>query len=285
MTDAFSSIRLEVDAGVATITLDRPDKLNAFDTTMMEELIAAFDATDADDRVRAVVVTGSGNRAFCAGLDLSGGAEAFSFDAEPDGVERDIGGRLTLRIFNSVKPVIAAVNGAAIGIGATMLLAMDIRLAANTARFGFVFTRRGITPEAASSWFLPRVVGIQTALAWCYSGRLVAADEAFQRDLVFSVHEPDRLLDAAHALAREIAANTSPVATALTRQMMWRMLGAGHPMDAHRVDSRAVQSRGRSADADEGVQAFLQKRPADFPDAVSRDMPPFFPWWREPAFE
>jgi enoyl-CoA hydratase/carnithine racemase len=284
MAPSFSSIAYEVAEGVATITLSRPEKLNAFDTVMMSELISAFDLTDADDAVRAVIVTGSGDRAFCAGLDLSDGADAFGFEVEASGVQRDIGGRLTLRIFNSLKPVIAAVNGAAIGIGATMQLAMDIRIASTRARFGFVFAQRGITPEAASSWFLPRLVGIQTALAWCYSGRLVPAAEALDRGLLLGVHEPSELLVAARALAREIAESAAPVSIALTRQMMWRMLGAAHPMDAHRIDSRAVQARGRSADATEGVAAFLEKRRASYPDRVSQQMPDFFPWWDEPSF-
>jgi len=285
MKQRFSTIAYEVVDGIGTITLNRPDKLNAFDATMMAELILAFDRTDADDTVKAVIVTGTGERAFCAGLDLSGGADALRFEAESSGVSRDIGGRLTLRIFESLKPVIAAVNGPAIGIGATMQLAMDIRVASSNARYGFVFARRGITPEAASSWFLPRLVGIQTALAWCYSGRLISSEEAFRRGLLYSVHAPHELLPAAHAIAREIVENSAPVAIALTRQMMWRMLGAQHPMDAHRIDSRAVQSRGESSDAGEGVAAFLEKRAPHFSNRVSADMPTFFPWWKSPQFE
>jgi enoyl-CoA hydratase/carnithine racemase len=282
--NTFTSILYAVADGIATITLNRPEKLNVFDTVMMTELIAAFDRTDADDAVRAVIVTGAGERAFCAGLDISAGADAFGFEAEADGVQRDIGGRLTLRIFDSLKPVIAAVNGAAIGIGATMQLAMDIRIASTNARFGFVFAKRGITPEAASSWFLPRLVGIQTALAWCYSGRLVPADEALQRGLVQSLHPQGELLDAARAIAREIADGGAPVSIALTRQMMWRMLGAAHPMEAHRIDSRAVQARGQSADALEGVAAFLAKRPPNYADRVSTSMPDFVPWWEALPF-
>ena len=285
MKQRFSTIAYEVVDGIGTITLNRPDKLNAFDATMMAELILAFDRTDADDTVKAVIVTGTGERAFCAGLDLSGGADALRFEAESSGVSRDIGGRLTLRIFESLKPVIAAVNGPAVGIGATMQLAMDIRVASSNARYGFVFARRGITPEAASSWFLPRLVGIQTALAWCYSGRLISSEEAFRRGLLYSVHAPHELLPAAHAIAREIVENSAPVAIALTRQMMWRMLGAQHPMDAHRIDSRAVQSRGESSDAGEGVAAFLEKRAPHFSNRVSADMPTFFPWWKSAQFE
>lgn len=283
-----------VDQGVATITLNRPEKLNAYNTKMREELIALFDETDADDNVRVVIVTGAG-RAFCAGADLSSGGATFDRQANPGklsreslkvgDVYRDGGGTNTLRIYQSLKPVIGAINGPAVGIGATMQLPMDLRLASTTARFGFVFARRGITPEAASSWFLPRLVGMQTALEWCMTGRVFDADEALARGLVRSLHAPDELLPAAQALAREIADNTAPVSVALTRQLLWRMAAAPHPMDAHRIDSRSIQARGQSADAREGVSAFLEKRPAVFPNKVSTDMPPFFPWWDEPTFE
>ena len=282
----FETLIYDVEDGVATITLNRPDKLNAFTTQMMLDMIAAFDATDADDDVKAVIVTGAG-RAFCAGADLSGGGATFDRDANPEsarmaarvnGVDRDGGGRLTLRIFDSLKPVIAAVNGAAVGVGATMQLAMDIRLASTNARYGFVFARRGITPEAASSWFLPRLVGIQTALEWCYTGRVFPAQEAHDKGLVRSLHEPDALLPAARALAREIVDNTAPVSVALTRQMIWRMAGADHPMEAHRVDSRAIQARGPSEDAREGVTSFLEKRPARYPNRVSSDLPNIWPY-------
>ncbi|HEV2611846.1 MAG TPA: crotonase/enoyl-CoA hydratase family protein [Noviherbaspirillum sp.] len=283
-----------VDRGVATITLNRPEKLNAYNAKMREELIALFDETDADDNVRAVIVTGAG-RAFCAGADLSSGGTTFDRKANPGDltreslkvgdVYRDGGGTNTLRIYQSLKPVIGAINGAAVGIGATMQLPMDIRLASTEARFGFVFTRRGITPEAASSWFLPQLVGMQTALEWSMTGRIFNADEALARGLVRSLHAPDELLPAAHAIAREIADNTAPVSVALARQMMWRMAAAPHPMYAHRIDSRSIQTRGQSADAREGVTAFLEKRPAVFPNKVSTDMPPFFPWWDEPDFE
>ncbi len=282
-----------VSDGIATVTLNRPDKLNAFTTRMRDELIAVFDETDADDAVRAVIVTGAG-RAFCAGADLSAGGDTFDHAVRQDEareaqrigeVYRDGGGLVTLRIFESLKPVIGAINGAAVGVGVTMQLAMDMRLASTDARFGFVFARRGITPEAASSWFLPRLVGMQTALEWCLTGRVFDAQEALDRGLVRSLHAPDELLPAAHALAREIADNTAPVSVALARQMLWRMAGAEHPMQAHRVDSRAIQSRGQSADVREGVGAFLEKRPARFPDRVSTDMPGFVPWWDEPPFE
>ncbi len=290
---AFETLLYSVDDGIATITLNRPDKLNAFTVQMRDDLLAAFDATDADDAVRAVIVTGAG-RAFCAGADLSSGGNTFDYAARDDtardpylvgGVYRDGGGVVTLRIFRSLKPVIGAINGAAVGIGATMQLPMDLRMASTDARFGFVFARRGITPEAASSWFLPRLVGMQTALEWCFTGRLVSAQEAMERGLVRSLHAPQDLLAAARALAREIADNSAPVSVALTRQMLWQMAGAGHPMQAHRIDSRAIQARGRSADAREGVDSFLEKRPPSYPNRVSTDMPAFFPWSDEPPFE
>ena len=291
--NALQTLLYSVDDGIATITLNRPDKLNAFTPQMRDELIAAFDETDADDAVRAVIVTGAG-RAFCAGADLSSGGKTFDYASRNDSareetrigdVYRDGGGLVTLRIYESLKPVIGAINGAAVGIGMTMQLPMDIRLASTDARFGFVFARRGITPEAASSWFLPRLVGMQTALEWCFTGRVFAAQEALERGLVRSLHAPDQLLPAARALAREIADNTAPVSVALTRQMLWRMSAAEHPMKAHRVDSRAIQARGRSADAREGVSAFLEKRTPAYPNKVSSDMPEFFPWWDEPEFE
>jgi enoyl-CoA hydratase/carnithine racemase len=289
----LQTLRYELSDGIATITLHRPEKLNAFTAQMRDELIAAFDETDADDAVRAVIVTGSG-RAFCAGADLSSGGKTFDYASRNESqreemrvgdVYRDGGGLVTLRMYKSLKPVIGAINGAAVGIGMTMQLPMDIRLASTEARFGFVFARRGITPEAASSWFLPRLVGMQTALEWCFSGRIFGAQEALERGLVRSLHAPADLLPAARALAGEIAENTAPVSVALTRQLLWRMSAAEHPMMAHRVDSRAIQARGRSADAREGVSAFLEKRAPVYPNKVSADMPEFFPWWDEPTFE
>src|SRR3954447_22961105 len=255
---------------------------------MMNEMIDAFDRTDADDDVRAVIVTGRG-RGFCAGADLSGGGDTFSRGGggEPAGeqqVPRDGGGMLTLRIFESKKPVIAAVNGPAVGVGVTMTLPMDVRLASDQARFGFVFARRGLVPEAASSWFLPRVVGISQAMEWVMTGRVFPAEEALAGRLVRSLHAPDDLLPAARALALEIAENTSPTSVALSRHMLWRMLGADHPMEAHKLDSRIIWERGRTADAREGVMSFLEKRPADFPMKVSSDMGSFFPWWDERTF-
>jgi enoyl-CoA hydratase/carnithine racemase len=284
---AFTEILLDVADGIATITLHRPEKLNAFTVTMMKELLEAFDATDADDAVRAVIVTGAG-RAFCAGADVSGGAQ--TFDYESQGARevrefRDGGGLVSLRIFESKKPVIAAFNGPAVGVGVTMTLPMDIRIASSTARFGFVFARRGIVPEAASSWFLPRIVGISQAAEWCYTGRVFPAEEALAGRLVSRVVAPDALMDTARGIAREIVEHTAPVSVTLTRAMLWRMLGADHPMAAHQVDSKAIFERGRSADAIEGVTAFLQKRPAAFPMRASTDMPDFYPWWPPRPFK
>lgn len=276
----YEQITYEVDDRILTIGLNRPERLNAFTDRMRDELCDAFDRADADDMVSAVIVTGHG-RGFCAGADLEGGGATFA-DEE---LERDGGGLVTLRIFESKKPVIAAVNGPAVGVGATMTLAMDMRIAADTARLGFVFARRGIVPESCSSWFLPRIVGIGRALEWTLSGRIFSADEAREAGLVRSVHSREDLLPAARSLAREIADNCSPVSVALTRQMMWRMLGADHPMEAHKIDSRAVFHTGRSADAAEGVESFLEKRPAAFPGKVSRDLPDFFPWWESRRFE
>jgi enoyl-CoA hydratase/carnithine racemase len=273
--------------GVATVTLNRPEQLNAFTGTMMRELIDAVDRVDADDAVRALVVTGAG-RGFCAGADLSSGGETFSrggSDVQTDvGVPRDGGGLVTLRLFDCTKPVIGAINGPAVGVGVTMTLPMDVRLASTAARFGFVFARRGIVPEACSSWFLPRLVGISQAAEWCYTGRVFPAQEALDGGLVRSLHAPDELLPAAYALAREIADNTAPVSVALTRRMLWRMLGADHPMEAHRVDSRGILARGASADAREGVTSFLEKRPAAFADRVSDGLPDVFPGWEDPTF-
>jgi enoyl-CoA hydratase/carnithine racemase len=282
----YSTILYDVKDNILTITLNRPEKLNAFTRDMMAEMIDALDQADADDSVRAIIVTGAG-RGFCAGADLSSGGDTFDAGARndrEDGLHRDGGGRLTLRIFECKKPIIAAINGPAVGIGATMLLPMDIRLCSTQTKIGFVFSRRGIVPEACSSYFLPRVVGISQALEWCYSGRVFPADEALDGGLVRSVHEPDDLLEAANAIAREIADNTSAVSVALIRQMMWKMLGADHPMEAHKVDSRGIYYCGKSADVKEGVESFLEKRPANFPLKVSKDMPEFYPWWEEREF-
>ena len=284
----YEQIIYEVADGVATITLHRPEKLNAFTGQMMNEVIDAIDKTDADDDVRVVIVTGSG-RAFCAGADLSGGGGTFSkggSDVQTKvGVPRDGGGLTSLRFYESHKPIIGAINGAAVGVGVTMTLPMDIRLASETAKFGFVFNRRGIVPEACSSWFLPRVVGISKAMEWVATGRLFSAQEAFEAGLVRSVHAPDDLLPAARAIAKEIVDNTAPVSVSLSRHMLWRMLSADHPMEAHMVDSRGILSRGKSADAHEGVTSFLEKRPAVFPDKVSDGLPDIFPHWTEREFD
>lgn len=279
-------ILIAVQDGVMTITLNRPERLNAWTQQMGEELIAALDRADGHDEVRAVIVTGAG-RGFCAGADLGGGGQTFDWSERSTSgeVPRDGGGQFALRVFACTKPVIAAINGPAVGVGATMTLPMDIRLAAPDARFGFVFARRGIVPEAASSWFLPRVVGISRAMEWVATGRVFGAEEALAAGLVRSLHPGGELLDTARALAREIAEHTAPVSVALARRLMWEMLGAEHPMIAHRADSRAMFARGRSADAREGVTAFLQKRPARFPDRVSEGLPELRPGWRAPEFE
>jgi len=288
--ESFTQIEYSVSEQIATITLNRPEKLNAFTTKMLHEIISAFDKSDADDDVRVVIITGSG-RAFCAGADLSSGGDTFSRGgSDIDGVSRvprvlrDGGGLVSLRIFNSKKPVIGAINGPAVGVGVTMTLPMDIRLASSAAKFGFVFTRRGIVPEACSSWFLPRIVGISRATEWVFTGQMISPEEAQEAGLVRSVHAPDELISAARTVAKDIANNTAPVSVALSRQMLWRMLGASHPMDAHRVESRAMMERGNSADAREGVMSFLEKRPADFSMTVSKDFPDIFPEWQDPDF-
>ena len=286
----FETLEYNVEGHVLTLSLNRPDRMNAFTTPMAHELVAAIDAADADDDIRAIVITGNG-KAFCAGADLGGGSSTFDYDEKPDNAQdptaapRATGGRVTLRLFQCTNPVIGAFNGAAVGIGATMTLPMDIRLASERARFGFVFARRGIVPEAASSWFLPRVVGISQALEWCMRGHVFGADEALAGGLVKAVYPEDQLLPAAYAIANEIAENTAPVSVALTRQLMWRMLGEDHPMAAHKLDSRGVYFRGKQADAQEGVMSFLDKRQANFNDKPSQDMPEFYPWWEEPQYD
>ena len=284
----FKEILYEVNNRILTITLNRPGHLNAFTFRMRDELIQAFDQADADDDIRAVIVTGAG-RAFCAGADLSLGAKTFDYatrvDEEDMAAHRDGGGKVTLRIFKSLKPVIAAINGPAVGIGATMTLPMDYRIGVEDARLGFVFTRRGIVPEACSTWFLPRIVGINQALDWVMSGRIFKASEALKARLLQELCAPGKLISAANRLAEEIAANTSAVSVALARQMLWRMQGAAHPMQAHLVESRAIYATGRSNDAKEGITSFLEKRPAKFNDKPSKGMPDVFPgelelWWK-----
>ena len=287
----YQQIIYDIDDGILTITLNRPDKLNAFTGQMMTEMINALDRADADDTVKAIIVTGAG-RGFCAGADLSSGASTFDADASaPKAAQEekksiaDGGGLLTLRIFDCLKPIISACNGPAVGVGATMQCAMDIRLASTSAKYGFVFSKRGIVPEACSSWFLPRLVGISQALEWTYTGRVFSAEEALEKGLIRSVHEPEDLLPAARKLALEFADQTSSLSIALIRNMMWKMLGADHPVVAHNIDSRGVNAMGKSTDAKEGVASFLEKRPAIFPGKVSAEMPEFFPWWERREFE
>ena len=284
----FERIIYDVEKGRARITLNRPEKLNAFTTPMMNDLLQLADFVDAEDEVRAVIFTGAG-RGFCAGADLSSGGDTFESDASEgvsrDRAPRDGGGRVTLRFFDCRKPLIAAINGAAVGVGITQTLPMDIRLASEKAKFGFVFARRGIAPEAASSWFLPRVVGISKAMEWVASGRVFGPEEALAAGLVSEVLAPEALLPRARELAREIAAHTSAVSVALSRQMMWKMLGASHPMEAHRIDSKVIDFMGREPDSKEGIMSFLEKRAPRFPMKVSSDLPDFYPFWEEPEYE
>lgn len=279
------TVEVDLSEGILTLTLNRPERLNAFNARMLGELLTAFDEADRNDDVRVVLVTGAG-RAFCAGADLGRGGTTFDrSDTESIGSHRDGGGVLALRIFECRKPVIAAINGAAVGVGITMCLPMDVRLASERAKFGFVFVRRGIVPEAASSWFLPRIVGIGRALDWVVTGRVFPAAEALEGGLVSRVVPADGLLPAARSLAREVAENTSAVSVALSRQLLWRMLGADHPMEAHKLDSKGIFAMGQSPDAREGVASFLEKRPPRFGMKVTSHMPPFFPWWQERSFE
>ena len=286
----YQTLRYDVADRILTLTLHRPERMNAFTGLMADELIAAFDQADADDDVKVVIVTGAG-RAFCAGADLERGGETWGRHSEyiqaqasTDRYVGDGGGRVTRRIYDFNKPVIAAINGPAVGVGLTMTLAMDIRMAAPDIKLGFVFAGRGIVPEACSTWFLPRIVGISKALEWCFSGRVFRSEEALDAGLVRSLHAPQELLPAARALAKEFIDNASAVSIALIRQMMWRMLSAPHPIDAHELDTVGLARLGKSADAKEGITAFLEKRPARFTDRVSQDMPDFFPWWTDREF-
>ena len=291
----FECILYEVKNKVLTITLNRPERLNAYTGQMQADLIEAFDKAGKDDDIRVIIVTGAG-RGFCAGADLGAGGNTFNREVrnnkgETEGVKddpewmRDGGGRTTLAIFDCPKPVIAAFNGPAVGVGVTMTLPMDIRIASEEAKFGFVFARRGLVPEAASSWFLPRVVGINKALEWTFSGRVFSPEEAKEGGLIKSIHPANELLEEANKIAQEIVENTSPVSVAMTRQMLWKLLGADHPMEAHKVDSRAIYELGQGGDAKEGVESFLEKRSPEFPSKVSKDMPEFFPWWEERKFK
>lgn len=282
------NFRFDVDDGIATITIDRAEKLNAFTRSMAKDLVSLFDRADADDAVRVIILTGAG-RAFCAGADLSPGQSSLSLQGDAasqqidwsDPETRDFGGLITLRIYDCLKPVIVAFNGSAAGMGVTMALAADFRLASTGAKFALPFVRRGIAPESASSWFLPRIVGVAQALEWMLTGATFPADEAKAAGLVRSLHEPEALMPAARALAASIAGGTAPVSVALTRQMIWRSLGMAHPMEAHRVESRGIYTRARAADVKEGVASFLEKRTPQFPNSVSADMPAFFPWWED----
>ena len=291
----FECILYDVKDKVLTITLNRPERLNAYTGQMQSNLIEAFDKAGKDDDISAIIVTGAG-RGFCAGADLGAGGNTFNREVrnnkgETEGIKddpewmRDGGGRTTLAIFDCPKPIIAAFNGPAVGVGVTMTLPMDIRIASEEAKFGFVFARRGLVPEAASSWFLPRVVGINKALEWTFSGRVFSPEEAKEGGLIRSIHSANELLEEANKIAQEIVENTSPVSVAMTRQMLWKLLGADHPMEAHKVDSRAIYELGQGGDAKEGVESFLEKRSPEFPSKVSKDMPEFFPWWEERKFK
>jgi enoyl-CoA hydratase/carnithine racemase len=281
---AYETLLTERSDSILTVSLNRPERLNAFTSGMVDDWLRLADEIDADDDVRAVIVTGAG-RGFCAGADLEAGGA--TFESGGPGVRevpRDGGGRVTLRLFELTKPIIAAINGPAVGVGVTMTLPMDVRIASERARFGFVFARRGLVPEAASSWFLPRVVGIAQALEWVYTGRVFDAQEALAGRLVSRVVPHDDLLPAARALAGEIAANTSAVSIALSRQLLWKMIGADHPMEAHKLDSRCIHYMGSSPDVREGVASFLEKRPPRFSMRPSRDLPPFHPLVPERKF-
>ena len=291
----FETILYEVKNKILTITLNRPDRLNAFNGQMMDDLIHAIHQAGEDDNVRVVILTGAG-RGFCAGADLGAGADTFNRDVrnnkgeapkESEDLEwiRDGGGRTTLAFYECSKPMIAAINGPAVGVGITMTLPMDIRLASDQAKIGFVFARRGLVPEAASSWFLTRIVGISKALEWTYSGKVFDAEEALSGGLIRSIHPGNSVYTEAVKIAEEIIHNTSPVSIAMTRHMLWKMLGADHPMEAHKIDSRAIYELGRGKDVKEGVDAFLEKREAKFQSKVSKDMPPFYPWWKDREFE
>ena len=283
----FETLRTETKENSLIIHLSREERMNAFTLTMQQEIVAALDEAENMDEIKSIIFTGDG-KAYCAGADLSSGGNTFDNRKgreKTNNVVRDSGGLLTLRLFKSKKPLIAAVNGAAVGIGATMLLPMDFRICSEEARFGFVFARRGIVPEAASSWFLPRLVGITKALELCYSGKIISAKEAEDINLVSEVLPKGQLIERALAVANEFTAESSQISIALTRQMMWRMLGADDPMEAHKIDSRGVFELGQSGEAIEGVKSFLEKRPPSFPGKVSKDMPSFYPWWDEKEFE
>ena len=269
------------------ICLNRPKRLNAFNSTMLHEILTTIEMVDSDDDICAVIFTGEG-KYFCAGADLSEDSDALTFSSRTDkinGIAPDEGGMLALRLYDFKKPIICAVNGAAVGIGATMQLPMDVRIASSDAKFGFVFSKRGLVPEACSSWFLPRIVGISQALQWCFHGEVFGADEALRGGLITEITAPEDLLPRALAIANRFTKKTSQVSLALTRQMLWKMMGSCHPLDAHQIDSRGIQLRRNSADGEEGIRSFLEKRDSNFQETVSENMPPFYPWWENRKFE
>ncbi|HSR13398.1 MAG TPA: crotonase/enoyl-CoA hydratase family protein [Thermodesulfobacteriota bacterium] len=280
----YEHLQCRIEDRIMTMVLNRPDRLNAVNAKMLKEMIQAFEEADRDDEVRVIIVTGAG-KAFCAGADLGPREDTWAYHSEKMEDHRDGGGTVTLKIFEMKKPVIAAINGPAAGFGITMTLPMDIRIAADTAKMGFVFARRGIVPDACCTWFLPRIVGISRAAEWTLTGRIFPASEALENGLVSRVVPSDQLLDTAKKIAREIAENTSAVSVALTRQLLWRMLGADHPMEAHRIDSKCIYYLGKSDESTEGVLSFLERRPPKFTMKPSSDMPVFYPWWEEKPFE
>lgn len=287
-TERFEEILFNVEEGLATITLNRPDRLNAYTRGMFRDLLTALGQCERDEAVRAIILTGAG-RAFCAGMDMGGGDTAFAAEAVPeqrtaDGRYRDLAGILSLKVMDSTKPVIVAVNGPAVGIGASLQMAADIRMASTSAFYIFPFVQRGVVPEGASTWFLPRHVGMGNALKWAFTGERVSAQEAYRTGLVQSLHAPEDLMDAAIALARNIIANAAPVSIALTRQMFWRNATQPTPMAAHRIDSLAMEERGGSADSREGVSAFTEKRAPRFRQSMTNSKPAFYPWWDEETF-
>jgi len=280
--ESYKTIHFTEDDSIGLITLNRPEKLNAFNAKMMAEMLDVFDLIDSKDSIKAVIITGEG-RAFCAGADLSAGADTFNseFDTSAEFSEdfrRDSGGILTLRMYNCLKPIVIACNGDAVGIGASLQLAADIRVASTASRFGFVFAKRGIVPDACSSWFLPRIVGVSKALELCFSGEIFSAEDALKFGMVNYLFEPDELMNASKEIAKKLFSNTAPVSVALTRHMIWDMSSATSPEDAHIIDSKAIDSRGASKDAAEGVMSFLEKREAEYKNKISTDMPSFFPW-------